>query len=212
MQERTFRRLGGSGNLLFDAHLILATNRNLIAEVHAGRFRKDLYYRIATNEIHVPPLREREDDLWLLIDNFLLRFGGNRTLRLARETKAILARYRFPGNVRELRGIIQHAASVCQKDEVLPYDLPLSIMHEREAEAEPDKTKIRLKWPQRLLELPQKEALQEIENSFNQNYLPMLMEQAGGNVTQASRTAGLDPKTFRKKWIQAKLPKFSKDH
>ncbi len=211
LQERTFRRLGGKEDLSVTGRVIFATNRRLIDDVRSGRFREDLYHRIAGNEIRIPPLRDRGDDLWLLVDAFLASFAESRRVRLSRETKSILAQYPFPGNVRELSGIIRSALLACPGDEILPYHLPVTVMRERGAVPEAEENPAELHWPASLLDLPQKQALDQIEIAFDRSYLPRRLEQARGNITQAARAAGLDPKTFRRKWAQAELPPLSKE-
>jgi DNA-binding NtrC family response regulator len=209
LQERTFRRIGGTEDLTFTGRVVFATNRRLIDDVRAGRFREDLYHRIAGHEIRIPPLREREDDLWLLVESILKSLASSRRIRLARETKAILAQYPFPGNVRELSNILRSSLLSCTGGEILLYHLPVNLMQEREVPRGPAAETTELKWPARLLELHQKDALDEIENDFDRSYLPRRLDQARGNVTQAARSAGLDPKTFRRKWAQAGLPPLS---
>src|SRR5438132_3371654 len=109
-QERKFRRVGGNHDLDFRAGLICATNRDLPAAVSTGAFRSDLFHRIAEVTISVPPLRERRDDIDLLIDHFLEKerkaSGEDHQVRFAPTTLAILKSYPFPGNVRQLQGLV----------------------------------------------------------------------------------------------------------
>jgi DNA-binding NtrC family response regulator len=203
VQERTFRRVGGSDDLHCRARLVFATNRDLVREQRQGRFREDLYYRIAPHEIRVPPLRQRGDDLWLLVDAFLARYAAGTAQRLARETRELLATYRFPGNVRELEHVIRHAL-VEANGEILPFHLPVEVMHQRQPPVSEGEGAA-VAWPEYLFGLPQKQAAQELENLFDREYLLRRLREARGNVTQAARSAELDPKTFRKKWDQAGL-------
>jgi two-component system response regulator PilR (NtrC family) len=99
VQEREFRRIGSSATLPFQARLICATNRDLARDVAAGRFRRDLFHRIAEVTITVPPLRERAGDVDVLLTHFLELNRGSRLLRFAPETLTILRSYSFPGNV-----------------------------------------------------------------------------------------------------------------
>lgn len=204
LQERRFRRVGGTEELTFAARLVCATNRNLLADVAAGRFRQDLYHRIAGWEVRVPPVRERGDDRWLLLDHYLKTHGRGRSLRLSPEAKELLADYPFPGNVRELAKIVWQATLRCRGSDILPFDLPVEVMDRRclpSATSDLDG----LQWPEALLEAPQKASAQAIERAFNRVYLPRKLRQAGGRKERAAELAGLDPKTFRAKWKDAGL-------
>ncbi len=123
IESGTFRRVGGLEPLRADFRLVLATHRNLEAMVADGSFRSDLYYRISAFPIVVPSLRERPEDLPLLVESMLARVSRRR-LHLHPEAMAKLMRHRFPGNVRELRNIIERAALLADGDTVLPEHLP----------------------------------------------------------------------------------------
>ena len=121
LQENEFERVGGSETLRVDVRVLAATNRDLGAEVASGRFREDLYYRLAVVELHAPPLRERREDLPELISAFLAeacRRNGRRPLRLAPEAVALLSSHDYPGNVRELRNLVERLAILCEGPEV----------------------------------------------------------------------------------------------
>ena len=112
LQEKTMIRVGGTKTLTTNFRLIAATNRNLAAEVEAGRFREDLYYRLNVIPIVLPPLRDRGDDVLVLAQTFIDRFRGkyNRpVLQITRETETLLTTYDWPGNVRELENIIERS-------------------------------------------------------------------------------------------------------
>ena len=200
IQERQFRRVGGREDLKFAARIVCATNRDLITEVAAGRFRQDLYYRISRHEIRVPPLRERGGDLWLLLDHFVSEHDGGRDLSVAIETRELLAGYPFPGNVRELEDLIKQALLRCDGDLLLPFDLPVAIMNQRQEVSETTTDRDDFRWPKRFREMHQKEAMIEVERAFNREYLPRKLREAGGKKQRAAELAGLDPKTFGKKW------------
>lgn len=125
IQERTFQRLNGKENKSFKARLICATNRDLISAVKKGTFRRDLYDRIAGVTIQVPPLRERKGDLDLLINHFIRQHEGGQQVQLARETMTILRDYTFPGNIRELKNLINSALIACSGGRMLPTHLPM---------------------------------------------------------------------------------------
>jgi len=122
LQEGTFERVGGTETLRTDARLIAATNRELDREVEEGRFRSDLYYRLAVFPIPVPPLRERAEDIPILVEYFAARHGailGRRFRRVDRRTMDALVRYDWPGNVRELENVIERAAILSEGDRLL---------------------------------------------------------------------------------------------
>ncbi len=122
LQEGTFERVGGNETLRTDARLIAATNRDLAREVEEGRFRSDLYYRIAVFPIAVPPLRERAEDIPILVEYFAARHGavlGKKFRRVDRRTMDALVRYDWPGNVRELENVIERAAILSEGDRLV---------------------------------------------------------------------------------------------
>ena len=115
LQEQTLRRVGGTVDIPVDVRIIAATNRNLKEEVEAGRFRRDLYYRVAVVTQEMPPLRNRAEDIPLLARFFLEKMAeqGNTPLDMDEEALEALRRYPFPGNVRELANILERAAVFC---------------------------------------------------------------------------------------------------
>ena len=136
LQEREFERVGSSRPVAVNVRLLAATHRDLEALVRAGRFRDDLYYRINVVSISLPPLRERREDIPLLLDHFVEKFSrrnGKRIGGLTREAREALLRYDYPGNVRELENLVERAV-ILTRDEVIGLeDLPLGVK-EREGE------------------------------------------------------------------------------
>ena len=130
LQEREFERVGSSRPIKVNVRLLAATHRNLETLVREGRFRDDLYYRINVVTIQLPPLRERREDLPLLIDHFLRAFADKNDKRirgLTREAREALLRYDYPGNVRELENLIERAVVLTRDDVVGLMDLPLTL-------------------------------------------------------------------------------------
>jgi DNA-binding NtrC family response regulator len=130
LQEREFERVGSSRPVKVDVRLLAATHRNLEALVRDGRFRDDLYYRINVVTIPLPPLRERREDLPLLIDHFLRAFADKnaKSIRgLTGEAREALLRYDYPGNVRELENVIERAVVLTRDDVIDLTDLPLTL-------------------------------------------------------------------------------------
>ncbi len=130
LQERRVRRVGGSTDLVVAARILAATNRDLSREVAAGRFREDLYYRLAVIPVRVPPLRERREDLPLFLEHYLDRFAAElRRPRpaLAPEAERLLLAHDYPGNVRELANVLERAVTLCDADTITPADLPPAL-------------------------------------------------------------------------------------
>lgn len=128
LQTGEYRRVGGTKNLRSDVRVVSATNKDLRLEASAGRFREDLYYRLNVITLHLPLLRERKDDIPLLVDYFLKKQAGSKLAkRLDAQALDVLMRYNWPGNIRELENVIERAA-VLSRDEIISYDdlaLPL---------------------------------------------------------------------------------------
>ena len=117
LQEGELERVGGTETIKVDVRVIAATNKDLEAETQVGRFREDLYFRLNVVQLHSPPLRERREDLPALIDAFLeesCRKNGRKTLRLLPEAMARMTAYDYPGNVRELRNLVERLAILCE--------------------------------------------------------------------------------------------------
>jgi two-component system response regulator AtoC len=130
LQEETIRRLGESKDVKIDARIVAATHRDLAADVKAGRFREDLYYRINVLPIAIPPLRSRRDDVNLLVDHFIARNNarlGTRTRGVSTEARKQLLEYSWPGNVRELENTIERAMVLSESDVLEATDLPERI-------------------------------------------------------------------------------------
>ena len=176
VETRQVRRLGSQRPLPVDVRLVAATNRNLRVEVNAGRFRSDLYYRLAVVEAVQPPLRERLEDLPLLADAILEGLGARPDAAEAlRQPKfqASLARHDWPGNVRELKNYLERCL-------VLQEEMPL-----RDAPMEPGPPAIDANRPLR-------EQRERWLRYFERRYLEELLQLHGGNVTAAARAAGMD--------------------
>ena len=126
LQEKSFERVGGLGTIAVDVRAIAATNRDLEAEVAAGSFRRDLFFRLNVIPITVPPLRDRKTDIPLFIEHFLKRYEQktSRVVRFSDEAIRVLMRYEYPGNVRELENLVERCATLAATRIVRPGDLP----------------------------------------------------------------------------------------
>ncbi len=129
LENRLIERLGGTQSIPVDVRVISATHRNLPAEIRAGKFREDLYYRLRVVTIELPSLREHKEDISVMADQFLQVHGSRlgRTARLSREALAAIERYDWPGNVRELKNALERSLVLCRGDEIGVADLPEEV-------------------------------------------------------------------------------------
>jgi DNA-binding NtrC family response regulator len=130
LQEREIRRVGGASSMNVDVRMIAATNKDLKPLVEAGTFREDLYYRLNVVTIAIPPLRERPEDIELLAQFFVQKYGPTKekpVTAIPPDTMALLLKYHWPGNVRELEHVIERAVVLTPHTAILPHDLPESI-------------------------------------------------------------------------------------
>jgi len=134
LQEREFQRLGGTATLKADVRLIAATNRDLTVEMAAGRFRADLFYRLGVFNVHLPPLRERGDDVLLLADTFIRTHApkmGKSDVTLSRDACELLRRHPWPGNIRELQNAIERGLITCEGTLVTAVHLAVALPSEQ---------------------------------------------------------------------------------
>jgi two-component system response regulator HydG len=197
LQEREVVPVGATEPLKTDVRIIAATNRDLEQEIRKGTFRSDLYYRLNVITMHLPPLRERLDDVPLLAEYFLENFahqrgardasnGGARALngklRLTEDALAAMARYDWPGNVRELENALERAA-VLTKSEAIDVDaLPAKI-------TQPVATRVVSE------RAPLNPTLEVIERA----YILWVLDSEGGNKAKAAEVLGIDPSTLYRK-------------
>lgn len=133
LQEKEIERVGGTTIKKVDVRVVAATNRDLEDEVKAGRFREDLFYRLNVIPLHLPPLRERGNDILLLADHFLnshCEAKCRKQLGIAEKAKEMLLTYTWPGNVRELENFMERLSILCEGDQVDPEDIPDKIFHD----------------------------------------------------------------------------------
>jgi DNA-binding NtrC family response regulator len=170
LESREVRRLGGDRRIPTKVRVVAATNRDLALEVTRGRFREDLYYRLAVVSVSMPPLRERLDDLPLLAVHILRELGVEPASCLTLEALAALANHDWPGNVRELRNTLHRAAALLE-----PVELPPKAASDR-----PDVT------------VPLSQARQLALDRLEREYVTTLLDQCAGNVSEVARRAGID--------------------
>ena len=186
IEDKRVRPLGATGETTVDVRVIAATNADLEKAVTDGRFRSDLFYRIATVTMAVPALRDRPEDLPLLIKHFLVRASaeaGKAPPELDAETMACLTRYRWPGNIRELQNAIQQAVILCSGAQITRTDLPNRITGDYSS-------------PARLEELASRRmALEEVEREYARAVLALV----NGHRGEAAAILGVDRKTLARK-------------
>jgi two-component system response regulator PilR (NtrC family) len=197
LQERRVRRVGGTDERPVDVRVIGATNRNLRDLVDKGKFREDLYYRLNILHIELPPLRERQEDLPVLVDYFLRRFSqklGRAPMVFGAESLTLLRSYRFPGNVRELENLVERCVALNAGGPIGPDLFPDAMLREIQAagpvaEAFP---------PAQAWAIP--EAGFDLEawlNALRGHYLKAALLETGGNKTKASRRLGMSFRAYR---------------
>lgn len=184
VQEQTFTPVGEHIAVQVDTRFICATNRDLELEVNAGRFRRDLFYRLGVIHIELPPLRSRGDDIVLLTRHFLdrLRPSGSPVRDISEEAMSQLKRYTWPGNIRELRNVVERSLALARSSRIEVSDLPPSIREARHAQQGIQVRSSRY------------EALDEAERS----YLMSLLQEHSGNVSHAARQAGMSRQGMHK--------------
>lgn len=139
LEERVIQRVGGTEDIEVNVRIIAATNRDLQSETRKGRFREDLYYRLNVISILIPPLRDRKDDIPLLVEYFIKEFNrilGKNVVGCNHEAVKVLLNYDWPGNVRELRNVIERAMLLCNEEIIMKEDLTPEISNERSLAAE----------------------------------------------------------------------------
>jgi DNA-binding NtrC family response regulator len=184
LERRRFRRLGGRAELATDVRVVAATHRELRGEVNAGAFRLDLYYRLAVVVLDLPPLRERPDDVPLLVEHFLRECGHDGPVDelVSPEAVRALQAQRWPGNVRELRNLVEATVAMGE----LPS--ARAAVGAAAGASEPDGS---VRIGAALLALPYKQARAALLARFEAEYLAALLARCEGNVSRAAREAGL---------------------
>lgn len=180
VQMKEIERLGGTGPKKVDIRLLAATNRNLGELVKSGRFREDLYYRLKVVEIELPPLRERRDDIGLLIRHFLAKHGDGRTFNITDEAMDVLEQYRWDGNVRELENVVQRAIVLADSDTIVLENLPAEIVANSESDYQIAK------------DLP----LDAAETDFRRWYVLRALRKTHANKTKAAELLGINRTHF----------------
>ncbi len=196
LEQREVKPVGAVQNRKVDVRIVAATNRNLLHEVRAGNFREDLYYRFEIVKVRLPPLRERKEDITMLVERFLESFGernGRQGLNIAWSTMEKLQRHAWPGNVRELKNFVERAALLADSDrlETRYLNIPQAALNpEPEPEAPAGDDLLRFDG-----DLPFKDAKNRLVETFETRYWMRLLRKTDGNVSKAARIAGVHRKS-----------------
>jgi two-component system nitrogen regulation response regulator GlnG len=200
LQEQAFERVGGNETIRTDVRLIAATHRDLKAWSEEGKFRPDLYYRLNVFAIHLPPLRDRGDDLVVLLRHFVRRFSrelGRDVQEVAPEAMARLRAYSWPGNIRELQSVLKQALLQAHGTTLLPADLPALAEEPGGPAAAEDadlEAFIRLS-----LASDDGDQYAQAHRRLDRLLLPRVLEATGGNQQEAARRLGIARETLRRR-------------
>jgi DNA-binding NtrC family response regulator len=184
LEKQSVRPVGGTSYTRASVRVVAATNRNLRAAIAAKQFREDLYYRVAVVRMLVPPLRDRPDDIPLLVEHFVRQFRSDRPLALSPEDLARLRAHPWLGNARELRNVVERACALSRGAELM-IDDALEARPQSGATGAPD------------LDLPFKQAKAQVVDAFERAYIDALLKRHGGNLSAAARAAEIDRKHLR---------------
>ena len=183
IQEKSFERVGGTTPINVDVRIVAATNRNLEEEVKNGKFREDLFYRLNVVRIPMPPLRERKDDIPLLLHNFLREFNIENEKNIQgfdNRAKSAILKYSWPGNIRELKNCVESAVVMCTGDEIRIEDLPATV---------------REKGEEKVINIPVGMKLDDAELLIIQENLAF----CNGNKSKCAEILGIGRKTLHRK-------------
>ena len=198
LQEREFERVGGMKTIKVDVRIVAATNKSLAQEVHTGRFREDLFFRLNVITIEIPPLRERIEDIPLLASKFLHKFSrqNQRTgMKISPEVMDCLISYSWRGNVRELENLIERLTVLAPADTITIEDLPQEILNaDPIVSAKPSS------------DLREFKTLRQARADFEKDLIEQTLQSCNGNVTASSAILGIARKN-----LQEKIRKYSID-
>ena len=191
LQEKQIRRVGGTKEIEIDVRVVAATNRDLLKMSQDGRFREDLYYRLNVLSLEVPPLRDRDSDIPLLMDYFIKKHtrDTDRKIKLEKDAEKLLNDYSYPGNVRQLESAIERAVLLCEEDTISLEDLPPEMNAQPTAVSSDE-----------LFKLPANGVdFEDVERSL----ITQAMDRTNNNITKSAKLLGL---TFRT--LQYRLEKY----
>lgn len=192
LENGTFRRVGGLNDITVDARVISATNKDISEAVAAGGFREDLFYRLNVVPVNIPPLRERPDDIPLLLDHFLNKFSGNAK-RFSAEALRFLMKHPWKGNVRELENMVERTVLLADREIILPQDLPEEICRTDDG-------------GRHLPEIGDEGIdFENIMEQIEKDYLLKALDKARGVKTEAAKLLNLSFRSFRHKLYKYRM-------
>ncbi len=208
LQESEFERVGGIDSIRVDVRLVAATNADMEAEVAAGRFREDLFYRLNVVPLRLPPLRERREDIPLLVDHFLGKYRerlGKDVQRLSREALQILVDHDWPGNIRELENVLERAVLFSESDTLETEQLPPKLRTPGPSSSQKEDKQSRPAVG------PLKAIVKRHTESLERDLVVRALEETGGNVTQAARRLEISRKSLQNKMRDHGLREHAED-
>jgi transcriptional regulator with PAS, ATPase and Fis domain len=190
LESGAFRRVGGTADIKVDVRVITATNRALEVMMKEGTFREDLYYRLNVFSLHIPPLRERRDDIPPLVAHFVRSSSvvPKRNVRVGPEAMEVLQRYAWPGNVRELENVIERALILCDSGAIMPEHLPMGVRLEPSFRPESDDGRL--------------VTLEEVER----RYIKRVLEACKGHRQKAATILGISERNLYRKLKEIEQP------
>jgi DNA-binding NtrC family response regulator len=192
LQEKQLERVGANQPIDVDVRIISATNQDIKDKINRGEFRIDLFYRLNVVHIHIPPLRERIEDIPLLVNHFLRQFNktfDSNILKLTSGALGQLMQHAWPGNVRELENVLERAFVTTDGDTIDTIMIPHGIQ-----QGEPSNT-----LPAADIDIPFKVARSMVEKRFEKSYIRAALERYDGNVSRAAKETGINPRTLWRK-------------
>jgi DNA-binding NtrC family response regulator len=193
LEEKNFRRLGGTKDIFVNIRIIISTNRDLKAAVAAGQFREDLYFRINALPLEMPPLRNRGEDILLLMEYFIRRFNlqfGKNVQKISPQIAELFSNYPWPGNVRELKNVIERMVLLSKTEELFVKHVPHEIFMGNGAQASPEKCIYYGK--------KYSAARDEALNSFERGFLVEYLTRCEGNVSKSATVAEMNRSSFQR--------------
>lgn len=190
LQNSEFERVGGTETIKVDVRVISTSKVSLLEKVKKEQFREDLYYRLNVVPIHIPPLKERKEDIPLLIDAFAEKYSPDQPMKASDQAMDSLLNYSWPGNVRELENMVERLALTAVRGNITPSLLPIEIMTEEICSEEA---------------CPDGNSFEDIVNNTEFKLIKQALDRAGGNKAKAARLLKLKPSTLRSKIIKYKL-------
>jgi two-component system nitrogen regulation response regulator NtrX len=193
LDEQRFAPLGASESIKVDARVVAATNKNLEEEIERGNFREDLFYRLNVIPFHVPPLRDRREDIGLLAEHFMNEFTsayGRKRKEFSHEAMKMLEDYYWPGNVRELRNLIERIVIMNPQIRIDARHIPINPSRRSVFDTE----------------MPQFSSLQEVREAAEREYITKKLEEARGNISRAAELLGLERSHLYKKMKALGIP------